>query len=469
MKKFFALLAIAAVAFSCSEELSVEVTSENEGINLVPVTFTATADMTKAVLDGLDVSFSAGDKIAIFKNGNKYQFTTAAGGANATFEGSIDAADIEAAGDYYALFPYSDAAGIDGGTITGVTLAKYSTATRGSFAPQQAIFVAKSSTTALTFKSAVALLKITVPDGITDLKEIAIFNRQNTSAPFTGAITGVFNVTPGEGYPSVEVTGKHGDPHTAGLNPSGSVFSSGDYYIPVLPSTLTKGFDMKLVFNDPSDSFTGRLAIGSELTFAAGKVYNLGAIRRQRFFVMDGFENETPDVKSSKWTGNDVYVRTNPYSAPEYGDNSSSKVLEMDMHTRGGSSATSGYLQYTIPISSTSFMGFFKSVSIKVYYGDTYGKDDYYPRLKWNKDGTATLPAEVNGSEIADKDSFDAAIQKNKWNTFTWNASQWAGKSNLSTLTSVEIRFFVDWSNGSLTTGAGYSLYCCIDDLTFNL
>ena len=69
---------------------------------------------------------------------------------------------------------------------------------------------------------------------------------------------------------------------------------------------------MKLQFGNPK-VFDGRIATGSNLTFVAGKVYNLGTIRRENFFVMDGFENETVDIKSTKWTGNDAFVRANPY------------------------------------------------------------------------------------------------------------------------------------------------------------
>ncbi len=470
MKKFFiSLVAIIALMSSCGKETAQKENSSRieeaspEAVDMVELHFTASTDLTKAALDGLDVSFSPNDKIAIFKNGNRYQFTTTSGGSNAVFDGSISAVDLAAEGDFYALFPYSEDAAISGGTITNVNLSKYSTKTVGSFAPQQAIFVAKSSTQNLVFKSAVALLKITVPEEIEDLQEIAIFNR--IESPLTGAITGTFSVTPGDGAPVVVVTSRNdaSGPHTVGLN--GGTFSTGTYYIPVLPSTLTQGFDMKLVFNKSGDDFNGRLAIGSAITFEAGKVYNLGTIKRQRYFVIDGFEKETVNVKSAKWTGNDAYVRANPFSAAE---NNSAKVLEMDMHNRSSDSATSGYLQYSIPIASSSFKIFFTSLSVKVYYDGTYGtKHEYYPRLLWNNAGTATRPAKVNGEEITDKASFDAAIQAGKWNTFTWNASQFS-KTNLNSLTSLQIRFFVDWDNNGLTTGAGYGLYACIDELTFH-
>lgn len=457
MKRIITSLALIATVLSCTQKEPVEnVKVQPDDTNLVPVTFTAKADMTKAALvNEVDVVFSAGDKIAVFKNGNRYEFVTEAGGANAVFTGSIASIDLSADGDFYALYPYSEAT-IDNGTITGVTLSKYSTATAGSFYSKQAIFVAKSSTSELVFKSAVALLKLTVPEEVTDLKEIAIFNRQ--SSDLGGSITGIFNVTPGDGSPVVEVTAAHSttEPHTAGLNASG-VINPGTYYIPVLPSTLTSGFDMKLSFSD----FNGRAAIGKSLTFEAGKIYSLGTIKRDRFFVYSGFESETINVKSTTWTGNDVFVRSNPFVGS---GNTSSKVLEMDMRTRSESSATSGYLDHTLTISSSAFKQFFTAISVKVYFGE----DKYYPHFQWNKTGSEYKPAMIDGVPVSSKDEFDAAMTPNTWHTLTWTASQFE-KSNLSSLTSMKIRYFVDWNKNSLKRADGYQLYACIDDVTFIL
>lgn len=427
---------------------------------MVELSFTASTESTKALLDPdnhKSVSFSANDKIAIFKNGNKYEFTTEEGGSEAVFTGGITKGDLDAEGDFYALFPYSNDATISEGTITNVKLEKYSKATAGTFASQQAIFVAKSSTTTLAFKSAVALLKITVPDGITDLGQLSIYNRAANN------ITGIFSVTPHENErPSVSVTSGY---NTAGLNPNDGVISPGFYYIPVLPSTLTSGFDMKLSFNDPDDKFDGRAATGANLTFVAGKIYNLGAIRREKFLVIDSFENESiSGSASTTWTGNYATVVSNPFKTTE---NNSNKVLLMDMHNRSSDSGTSGFLDYTIPISGIKSS--FGSLSVKVYYDGEHGEQhNYYPRLRWNNSGDGKWPDQIDGNSISDKDSFDNAMTFGKWHTLTWTASKFS-KDDLSSLISLRIRFFVDENDNNLTTGKGYGLYVCIDELTFYL
>lgn len=468
MKKLFIpIVAFVVLVCSCSKEASREESIDvKEEVEMVELSFSASTESTKALLDPdnhKSVSFSANDKIAIFKNGNKYEFTTEKGGSDAVFTGVIAKVDLDAEGDFYALFPYSNDATISDGTIENVTLAKYSKATAGTFASQQAIFVAKSSTTTLAFKSAVALLKITVPDGITDLNQLSIYNRAANN------ITGTFSVTPREDErPSVSVTSGY---NTAGLNPNdgGSVISPGFYYIPVLPSNLTSGFDMKLSFNDPDDSFDGRAATGANLTFVAGKIYNLGAIRREKFLVIDGFENESiSGSASTTWTGNYATVVSNPFKTTE---NNSNKVLLMDMSNRASNLGTSGFLDYTIPISGIK--GFFGSLSVKVYYdgenGTQYGKrHNYYPRLKWNNSGDGIWPDQIDGNSISDKDSFDNAMTVGEWHTLTWTASKFS-KSDLSSLSSLRIRFFVDENDDNLTTGADYGLYVCIDELTFYL
>lgn len=474
--KQLSLTVIAIVALFCSctkEAVQKDVTNDSHSNNLVEVTFTASIPETKAILNAdRSVEFSANDEIAVFANGNKYKFTTTSGGANASFTGQMD--EVDASSDtFYALFPYSDDAvwNTTDGKISNVTLAKYSAATPGSFHAKQAVFVAKSTNLTLSFKSAVALLKVTVPDNVPDLKEIAIFNRQTA---LTGAITGVFDVTPadGTGTPVVEVTAKHGDPHTAGLNVAGeqSYINPGVYYIPVLPSLLPYGLEIKLTF--ASAPVTARAANGTtDMLLEAGKVYNLGAINKYNGFIYQGFESSNLPVgtKLTDWTGNDVFVRENLHVTSI---NGSSKVMAMDMTNRSETSATSGYLDHTISLikfpasdNNRTFRKFFNSFSVKVYFG----QDKYYPHMLWNKSGTATLPKYVNGNEITDKTSFDNAMVPDEWNTLEWTYGQFSGKSSFYGFDSVKIRFFVDWDNNTLKREDGYNLLAYIDDFAFNL
>ncbi len=478
MKKFyFSLIAIAALLASCTKEVvNTENNTPSDKTNLVEISFTASVPETKALLNSdRSVSFSANDKIAVFANGNKYEFTTAAGGSNATFSGLVDAADVDA-GTFYALFPYSDNATISGDVISGVNLGTSDQVSApGSFAPKHAIFVAKTTGTSFTFKSAVALLKITVPDNVTDLKEIAIFNRQNTSAPFTGAISGTFNVTPGDGAPVVEVTEKNGasgDPHTTGIvAPSGEALAPGVYYIPVLPAELTKGMDMKLTFKGTSteSEITGRVANGLALTFEAGKVYNIGTVYRMAGFVYNSFENGVVGETITGGNTSSCSVVDNP---KVNGNNGSSKVMKLDMTTRTEGSATSGVVKLN-PISTTKFpqtwfRTFFNGVKIKFYSAG----DVYCPYFMVDADMgrgfTEVRPNRVNGKTINSESDFTDAFDPDDWNDLEWDYSSIGVDTNSTkqNIANIQFRFFVNYSKTSQSRPT-CKLLGYVDDIVF--
>ncbi|MBQ6821366.1 MAG: hypothetical protein IJP39_03020, partial [Bacteroidales bacterium] len=294
MKKTVIILAIVAAALSCAKESSVkEAAEKTKNVNLVEMTFTV-APETKAVLQNdRSVVFAPDDKISIFANGTNYEFSTAEGGANATFTGTAEEATT-----YYALYPYSASATINEGTIQNVSIDQGSAGTgTGTFNSQRAVAVAISKSTSLTFKQVTALLKVTVPAEVTDLSEIVIFNRDNGSSNTAGAITGTFSVTPVDGdAPTYEVTTPKFQ--TGFVGPKGSEYPvpAGDYYIPVLPAQLTakKGIDLKITFFNNIEGTSGnvgRAFNGSGLKLERGKVYNLGTIKKTDSFVFDGYES----------------------------------------------------------------------------------------------------------------------------------------------------------------------------------
>ena len=445
------------------EEIKVE--NSEEAVNLVEVSFTATSDFTKTVLNAdRSVSFSANDRISVFANGNNYEFTTTAGGDEATFTGSMSDADA-AASAFYALFPYSASATIEGEEIQNIVLAKTSNAVVNGYAPQQAVFVAKTTGSSFVFKPVCALLKITVPDGVDDLKEVDVFNRQSELA---GALTGTFKVDMSGASPAVTVTATSADPHTVIIN-TGSSFSPGVYYIPVLPAHLAKGVDMKMTF---SGSYVARVATGAEITLESGLVYNLGTIKKSKEHVYSSFENGFS--VSGEYYGNDgISIINNPL---QNGNNPSAKVMRLDMHNRSAGSSTSGFISFDIsdikfPASNAdkTFIKCLKTLKIKMYWGEINNSDPdlrYYPRMLWNKSGTAYRPARLNGVTITDQASFDAAYRANDWNELEWDYDQF-GKTSFYDLTGVQIRNFVNWDNGGLTTGAGYNLIVHWDDVAF--
>lgn len=459
----FSIAAVAACFASCTKDVK-DYTKPADGsqVELVELSFTASADLTKAALDGLNVVFSAGDEIAVFAEGNAdpYKFTTSAGGASATFTG-----DAPVAATYYALYPYSATATLDGSTIKNVQLSKTSTATNNSFAPKQAIFVAKTTGTAFTFKSVCAFLKITVPATVTDLSEISIFNRATDLA---GAVTGTFDVVPGDGVPAVTITAKNGgssDPHTVGLAPesSGDAIGAGTYYLPVLPVSLTKGIDLKLVYSD----FIGRSISDFNATFEAGKIYNLGTVVKTKVVPYINFENYEitasgqTQIGNLKGNTNALMLMANPL--PSSSVNSSAKVFR----NKTAWSGTSGMFQTASNMGiTTAVLNVSGTFRVKIYYD---GDSGYYPHLQYNKGGTAMNAARLNGVTVDSQTTYDSAFHADDWNVYEWDASQFS-KTSLSDMSGFTLRMFTDYNNGSADYDAtthkhiGY-----VDDISFVL
>ena len=447
-----------------TDEQIIEVVPE---VKMVKLTFTASSDFTKTVLNpDRSVSFSPGDIISVFANGTNYPFTTEDGGDIATFSGEMAEEDISAS-TFYALFPYSASATIEGEVIQNVTLAKTSSPVANGYAPQQAIFVAKSSDKSFTFKPVCALLKITVPSGMTDLKAVDVFNRQSG---LDGSLTGTFDVDMSGADPGVTVTADPYDPHTVTLQ-AASTYSPGVYYIPVLPAHLTYGIDLKMTY---SGSYVGRTATGVVMTLEAGNVYNLGVLKKTKEFIYSSFENGF--AYSGEYNGNDgISIIDNPL---QNSNNTSPKVLRLDMHTRSANSSISGYIDFSIsdtkfPISNSdrTFRKFFKTFKIKMYWGEINSENAdlrYYPQLYWDKNSSLKAhPARLNGATITDQASFDAAYRANDWNELEWDYSQFTDKNNWGWLSSVRIRNFVNWSDNGLKTGDGYNLIVHWDDVAF--
>lgn len=460
MKKIIFTFAVAiALLASCGKEAAQPEGVKTAGNNgqLVELSFTASSEaMTKtAFSDGRNVAFKPGEEISIFANGTNYKFTTEEGGTSAVFTGTAVVAD-----KYYALFPYSSTATIDGGVIKGVSLNKSSAGTAtGTYNSQKAIAVAVSDNTTLNFKQVCALLKFTVPAEVTDLKEFVVFNR---ASAITGSLSGTFNVTPNDGAaPTVEVTAAEGDPHQCGASADGDAFAAGDYYIPVLPASITQGIDIKLTFT----GLTGRAFNSKAVNLESGKVYSLGTVARTDRFVYNSFENN--DFQN-EYTGNSIggksvlSIVANPYKTAA---NSSEYVMVNDMST--DTWANSGYYQTDIKASKfpQAVRDKFKKISVEMYWG----ADKIYPRLLFNKGGTAKLPARLNGTTITDQASWDAAVKTSDWNVLEWDASQFDGKSNFSTLSSFQVRCWVNWSNGTTSRDDENYMHhiAWIDNVTF--
>ncbi|MBR1869004.1 MAG: hypothetical protein IJ799_02945 [Bacteroidales bacterium] len=465
MKKLaFCFAALAMVAAACTKEST---QPENTGKKeLVEMSFTISGEAetddaeVRAYLNSdRSVSFKTGDAISIFANGTNYKFTADSDGKTVKFTGTAEVATT-----YYALYPYISTATIDAGVIKNVSIATSSAGTgTGNFNSQKDIAVGVSNSTTIRLKQVCALLKITVPADVTDLKEVVVFcnNQSGTS----DAITGTFDVTPSaEGTPTVSVTtAKYQigvSSPTGGSNP----IPAGDYYMPVIPASLTKGLNVKLSF---IDGFTGRGFNGSVITLAPGQVYNLGTVKKTDRFVHNSFES---GVLEAEVTGNTnaVSVIENPYQTAA---NPSNYVLCDNMQTTN--SGTSGMIDIAMNTDAAKVKfpygprDKFDKIEIKVWLGT----NQYYPRICWNKDdGQTRRPYSINGVEVDSQATWDATVKTNDWNVLQWRASQWSGKTHFQSLDAFRLRLFVNYDNGTMPIAEGTSNHLVyIDDVVFIL
>lgn len=448
MKKFFfSFVAVSVLLASCAKEV-VKTEEEVSGkTNLVEMSFTVSVDTKARLNDDRSVSFAANDKIAVFANGNKYEFTTTEGGATAVFTGSVAEGD-QAAGTFYAVSPFAAAtnAAISEGVISGLTISSGTAGTgTNTFNSQKAVAVAITNNSSFEFKQLTALLKVTVPADVTDLKEIIVFNRDNGASNTAGAITGTFSVTPAlNGEPVIAVTSPSFQTGFVGPNGSSQAVPAGDYYMPVLPAKLTanKGIDLKITF---MDNFVGRAFNGSGLQLERGRVYNLGTVARTDTFVYDSFEKNP----LTDYTGNPnaLSIVENPYKTAT---NPSNYVLKNQVSGTGG---TSGYIQvnttndYGYTRFPSSVRGNYDVVRVKVYLGT----NAYYPTCRRGSN-TAARPYKINGVLLNnDQSVWDANVKTNDWNILDYKASDIdSGWSSFTSLGTLEFRPLVDWGKNNV-------------------
>lgn len=245
MKKINIVLAALAMtaAFSCSYE-EPYVAPETEGTTpsdvLVPLTL-STGEMTRTSLDGTSVKWTADDHIAVYDNVNYANdfAATSVDGSSAVFEGFVG----EGTTDFYAVYPYSGAKGIDASNIT-VTLPSAQTSADGTFAEEHNISVAhgvktpgEENVSGIKFDNVCGLIQFTVPKRISavknvsfkaenralagdlsvsksELKVVSVANGSNTvnmTGNFAAGSTFYFVVAPGEvnGF-SITVTAQNG-------------------------------------------------------------------------------------------------------------------------------------------------------------------------------------------------------------------------------------------------------------------
>ena len=257
------IAALALLLAACGNEEIIE-NNESGSTGKVHMTFTAGMPQTRTSLgeDGHAVNWTQGDLVAIYDGTEticKFEATEVSG-STATLEGEAKVTDT-----YTAFYPYTDdgTLTLDNTAIT-FTLPATQTAVAGGFAeglnPSWA--QATDGSKNLTFRNLCALAKFTVDaEGVT---EVTLTANQESDA-LAGGLTytiadGTLTAT-GSASRSVTLTG---------------TFTKGEeYYFVVAPGMLTGGITLNYMGEGGK---TYVKTTQKEVTFAAGKITNLGVL-----------------------------------------------------------------------------------------------------------------------------------------------------------------------------------------------
>ena len=201
MKTLKYVLSIAATltAIACVQEENP--VTDNSNVELVPMTFTVTADTeadTKVFYDGEATKWEKDDKIMVISaNGIATVFTaTEVNGATATFEGKTEQSD-----KFYAVYPVNAYRGNDLASPTNtdkggrlyVNVPEIQTAVAGTFDKNAFVSIAESEGDNLNFKNICSVVKFNLdnPEGV---KSVRFTMTSNTNLAGTGNVY-VKNIT----------------------------------------------------------------------------------------------------------------------------------------------------------------------------------------------------------------------------------------------------------------------------------
>ena len=196
-----------------------------------PKIMVSTEGVTRTTLaSDFKVNWASGDAISVFDGAANLKYTTTGTtpAAEFTTDGSLATASA-----YYALYPYSAAATLDGSTIKTV-IPNYQKGVKGGFDPAAQLMVGKGSSASFAMKNVVALFKVTIP---ADVTAVTIANK--AGVPIAGNVS----ITVGDDGVPTAVTAESS---SVLLLPDGETFEAGDYYVAVAPGALTGGMHVTM-------------------------------------------------------------------------------------------------------------------------------------------------------------------------------------------------------------------------------
>lgn len=223
---FHIALAVLAVA-SCQKPLEPE-DKPSEG-QLETISLEANQEMiSKATLSFPEVHWQETDHLAVFDGTGMRDFTVkSCSGKSAVFTGSVSSE----ATSLIAVYPYSAAVSAADGTVSLTLPAQQSIGAGACIDPSALLAVSSASVgQALQFRNVCGLLMLSVDRD--DITEVVL------AASNGEAIAGTVEVNASTG----EIQKTSAAQSTVSVKPASGTFAQGDYYIPILPCSLSAGF-----------------------------------------------------------------------------------------------------------------------------------------------------------------------------------------------------------------------------------
>lgn len=293
MKKiYFAVAAFAMLAASCTKEFTPSV--ENGGQNLVKKTFTANTVDTRTSLDNRNVLWTEGDCISVFDNVNNKNNSFASSnldGTYADFTGYI----AEGATEYVALYPYKFGSSYDPTNRKITTnIPSSQKAVNGSFDNNLNIAVAVSKDGYLSFKNISALLKVTIPEDVTNVRALSFVTGTYVSGKVEITVDEKGNIASVAGNTSQNNSFKE-----VTLDNGGAAMAPGDYYFVVMPGTYNKIY-LSVTTTD-NKMYTKYSNTEKEIGF--NQIVNLGEVptKGSKLFAITNVASEPISLEDS-WT-----------------------------------------------------------------------------------------------------------------------------------------------------------------------
>lgn len=275
------VIAGAVALFSCSKEKMLQDSGNSQ------FTFGATTEdivsdgASKAELgsDGLSVVFKAGESVSVFDGASNNRFFTADGGAHAQFSGSAATAD-----SYLIVSPYSKDNKMQSASVAQFVIPDVQVATPGSADPNALFTVGKAlgrlGANDVQLTPAVALMKVTVPQGLT-VKAIQIGGGRGAQVAIAGRYSfntnsKVVGAVEGEEYKTfITLVPQAGQ----------TTIAPGNYYVAVCPKNYEAGLVVAFV---DGDNVLHKRKGSKAYNIERQKIYNLGQLNTSSYEAITG-------------------------------------------------------------------------------------------------------------------------------------------------------------------------------------